>query len=549
MQDSKVPERGGIANSGNIIANAAATAAVTATPAIPTAKERLLAAIHDDPAMPTLGVAVAKVVEIASSSEDSISTLAHYVLADVALTQKILRLSNTVYYRKAAGVPVTTVSRAIYLLGFDTVKTCAMAMLLVDGFGNQRQAQSVRQELLHSLCASIMASELGRHGRFPDAEEASVAALFKNLGKILVAAFDHRLHAQIQRQTQADPEHEQEIISDLLGCSYQRFGESVLQEWKIPEVIVQSLHPLPAGELKKAAHRSEWLRQVVSFSDALAGMMMHPNARGKGIANLIERCSPLLRRFGKCLEIDQPTLETMLRRVDQETRQLADSMDISVTTLWDEVAPTNFLDDVDPVAMDFEFALKSFDSAPAQELGCHPSGKPLNARDRLLAGVQEVTQMLAAERVSLPEMFLLVLETLTSSLGFRFATICLRDQQQSRYVARASVGERYHERQQAFVLTAQPEDSVFHLAMSNNSDMMIADARLPKIQHLLPLWHKNLLPDMRSFMVLPLIVQGKPLGFFYADRATTAEEGVPPDEAALVKTLKSQLIAAMMRKQ
>lgn len=523
--------------------------AAAAAPVVPTAKERLLAAIHEDPAMPTLGVAVAKVVEIASSSEDSISTLAHFVLADVALTQKILRLSNTAHYRKAAGVPVTTVSRAIYLLGFNTVKTCAMAMLLVDGFGNQRQAQSVRQELLHSLCASIMASELGRHSRFPDAEEASVAALFKNLGKMLVAAFDHRLHAQIQRQIHADPEHEQEIISDLLGCSYQRFGESVLQEWKIPEVIVQSLHVLPGGELKKAVHRSEWLRQVVSLSDALAGMMMHPDARGKGIGSLIERSTPLLRRFGKCLEINQPILEAMLRRVDYETRQLADSMEIGVTSVWDEVAPSSVLDDVDPVALDFEFALKSFDTTTTQELRCHPSGKPVNARDRLLAGVQDVTQMLASDSVKLHEMFLLVLETLTSSMGFRFATICLRDQQQSRYVARVSVGELYGERQQGFVLAAQPEDTVFHLAMANNSDMMIADARLPKIQNLLPLWHKNLLPDTRSFMVLPLIVQNKPLGFFYADRATTAEEGVPPDEAALIKTLKSQLIAAMMRKQ
>ena len=519
----------------------------TAPSLIPSAKERLLAAIHDDPAMPTLGVAVAKVVEITSSSEDPISMLAHFVLADVALTQKILRLSNTIYYRKAGGVPVTTVSRAIYLLGFNTIKTSAMAMLLVDGFGSKRQAQSVRQELIHSLCASIMASELGRHSRFPDAEEASVAALFKNIGKILVASFDHRLHAQIQQQLQAHPEQEQEVVSSLLGCSYQRFGENVLQEWKIPDVIIQSLHILPSGELKKAVHRSEWLRQVVSFSDDVASLLMHRDVNEKPAQSMIERCAPLLRRYGKCLEINQGTLEEMLRRVDHETRQLADSIDIPVSAVSSEL---DFAFDAsDPGAqLGNEFTMQSFAADTMQQAQCHPSGKPVNARDRLLAGVQDVTQMLASDNVKLHEMFLLVLETLYASLGFRFVTICLRDQQQSRYIARVSVGELYNERQKAFVLAATPEDSVFHLAMSNNSDLMIADARLPKIQNLLPLWHKNLFPDTRSFMVLPLVLQNKPLGFFYADRASTAEEGVPPDEAALIKTLKSQLIAVMMRK-
>jgi len=45
--------------------------------------------------------------------------------------------------------------------------------------------------------------------------------------------------------------------------------------------------------------------------------------------------------------------------------------------------------------------------------------------------------------------------------------------------------------------------------------------------------------------VLPLVVQRKPFGFFYADRALPAPEGVPADEAALIKTLKGQVLAAL----
>jgi hypothetical protein len=46
---------------------------------------------------------------------------------------------------------------------------------------------------------------------------------------------------------------------------------------------------------------------------------------------------------------------------------------------------------------------------------------------------------------------------------------------------------------------------------------------------------------------LPLVIENKALGLFYADRALTAEEGVPADETALIKTLKGQLMSAMIK--
>ena len=56
---------------------------------------------------------------------------------------------------------------------------------------------------------------------------------------------------------------------------------------------------------------------------------------------------------------------------------------------------------------------------------------------------------------------------------------------------------------------------------------------------------RSLLPDAESFIVLPLVVGKAQLGLFYADRIFTAPEGVPPDETALIKALKAQVVAAL----
>ena len=505
-----------------------------------TTRERLLEKIRADQSLPTLGVAINKVVQITSSGEDSVSDLAHFILSDVALTQKILRLSNTIAYRTLGGVSVTTISRAIFLLGFDTIKSSAMASLLVDGFKDQRQAKSVRKELVHALCASVTAREIAKRSHHPKGEEAAVAALFKNIGRILVASFDHLLYDKIQSLSTQDPQHASEVCKQLLGSSFDRFGEIVLQDWKIPDSIIHALQPIHSDQ-KKPAQGADWIRQVANFSDDLATILVQNNGDKLSVA---ESCLPLVQRYGKALEIDEEQLQLILSIVNKEARQLAITLEVPLATLA-ETASAMKVDD--SVFFD-EFTLPAFNAQQLQSITRHPSGKPSNARDLLLAGVQDATQMLASKEMKLNDLVLLVLETLYGAMGFRFATACLRDLQQAKYTARISVGEKYMERQKEFQFPVDGDASIFHLAMNNNVDLMIADALNPKIQATLPGWHKRLLSDTRSFIVLPLVIENKALGFFYADRALPAPEGVPPDETALVKTLKAQLMSAMTKR-
>ncbi|WP_229425289.1 hypothetical protein [Massilia sp. Se16.2.3] len=181
------------------------------------------------------------------------------------------------------------------------------------------------------------------------------------------------------------------------------------------------------------------------------------------------------------------------------------------------------------------------------EDGVHPSGKPKNARELLLAGVQDVTQLRAGGRARVNEVIPAVLETLYQALGFRFATVCLKDARLGQYRARVSFGAEQARLQAGFAFPAATPSArdLFLLAMENDADLMIADAATPKIRELLPGWHRSLLPDAKSFIVLPLTVGQARLGFFYADRALPAPEGVPPDETALIRALKRQVLAAL----
>ena len=109
------------------------------------------------------------------------------------------------------------------------------------------------------------------------------------------------------------------------------------------------------------------------------------------------------------------------------------------------------------------------------------------------------------------------------------------------------VGTDSSQKQKNFSFSSKDVSDLFGLALANNADLMIEDTSVPKIHRLLPKWHLTNFPCAKSVMILPLLINGRPIGLIYAERDRVAPEGVPPDETALIKTMKDQLLAAMSR--
>jgi HD-like signal output (HDOD) protein len=334
-----------------------------------------------DEDMFALGSSVARVVQMASSDDEGTHALAYYVLSDVALTQRILRLANTVKYRTASGTAVTTISRAISLLGFDNVKTTALAMLLVDALASSEHAYSVRLELEASLCASLVGREMARHSFYQGAEEASIGALFKNLGPLLVASHEHGRYREVKALADSGKYKLAQAAQMILGCSYDALSEAVLGEWKIPDVIMRAQRPLAEGALKVAVNRGEWMRQVASFSLDVARLLAK-NGEPAGT----KEAQALLARYGHALNIDGRQLDELFVAVAQEMTSLLESMNLEPMSRQEEHEGDGL-----PNVL-----LLATLGAGEEEQGSYPSGKPKNARDLLLAGVQDVTQMRAS---------------------------------------------------------------------------------------------------------------------------------------------------------
>lgn len=476
----------------------------------------------------TLGGAVTRVIGMGDTDDHGTADLAYYVVSDIALTQRILRLANAVHFRTMATTQVTTISRAISLLGFDNVRAAALAMLLVDALDVAEHG--VRVELEASLCASLVGREMARHCPHKGAEQAAICALFKNLGPLLLASREPERYREIGALVAAGRHTPSQAAQLILGCSFESLTDAILREWQMPDLIVAAQAPLPDGPLDRGGDRGEWMRRVASFGLDAAHLMGHhhdPAATPEAAA--------LLQRYGEALDLDAAGLADLFDAVQDGMNGMLLSMSL-------ERAPKREPKDwqVSPDVL----ALVAFDSGAVLPDQCYPSGKPMNAHALLLAGVDTATRLIAAG-AGANEVVATALQTLYDALGLRFATVCLRDNRAHQFRARASLGEGRAALQPAFAFPTASSRDIFHLALEKDADMMIADAFSPKIRDLLPGWYRMLLPDAESLIVLPLVVNGVALGLFYGDRTVPAPEGVPAEEEALIKALRAQVLVAL----
>ena len=114
------------------------------------ALQSLLARMQGGSDFPAQSSAVREVSCMASSDHENLRRLSQAVMQDVALSQRLLRLANSSAYRPAGQDSVSTVSRALMVLGMDTVRTLALSLLLFDNVADVPRAGLIRDEFLRA---------------------------------------------------------------------------------------------------------------------------------------------------------------------------------------------------------------------------------------------------------------------------------------------------------------------------------------------------------------------------------------------------------------
>lgn len=521
----------------------------------PNTLESLLSRMRQGSDFPALSEAVAAINQIAASDKESVNKLSNSILRDFALTNKLLKLANTAFYGRAGGGAITTVSRAVVMLGFDTVRSIALSLLLFDNLENREQAQQLKEEFVKVLFAGMLARDMAARAQVKDAEEAFICSMFHNLGRTLSMFYFPQEAEEAAHLMRSGGCSELKASTRALGLSFEELGIGIARSWGFPEQLVLSLKKLPAEKIKKGTSNAERLRVLAGFSNELCDIITStPEAdRSKALARLGAR-------FGDGLPFDQRQLTAQMekslgdiaqfssvvgvhlkhsafaRQASQWTTAVASAGRESMSGDASGVLATSVLGGQVPV-MDSQRSLGGRDVHRTRE----------EIQSILTVGLQDISNALVDDQATPDDVLRMILEVMYTGMSFGHVLLCLQNERQNAMCGEFGFGEHVQALIRAFRFPMLDQVDVFHVALKNNADILITDIDDPRIATRIPAWYrKNVVA--RTFVILPILMKGKPAGMIYADRPNAGDIAIPDKELSLLKALRNQAVLAIRQR-
>lgn len=484
---------------------------------------------------PALSQSITSINKIAGNDSDSLHKLSTAILKDFALTNKLLRLVNTATFGQFQG-KISTISRAVMILGFNTIRNLAVTLMLVEHMQNRGQAAHMREEVLGCFMIGQLGKKLAPKTGIKEPEEAFICSMFHNLGRLLVAFYFHEESLEIKKKTQQG-ETEVRAAESILGVSYASIGREIATIWNLPNQICTSMQPL--GEtIRPARIDSERLQLVANLSNDLFNAISAPTKdRQRHLNNVHTRYRDVITLNARQLnELAQEAVGELLVEAPYFGLQTGKSELLTlIRQTVGEEAPNKA--EISSIQTD-TFVTTALDNS---------NPEPINREASLSSGIQDITNTLV-ESFNLNDLFRMVLETFYRSMQFDRVALFLRDINQPRLMARFGFGYQIDQIVHKVAIPLNHSEDVFHLALVKHTDIFIENVNAESIKHRIPDWYRQNL-NGESFLLLPLVVDKKMLGIMYADMRHAGQLVISPKELSMLKTIRNQVVLGIRQKQ
>ncbi len=502
------------------------------TPADKTVLELLLEEMSKGSDFPALSQTITEINRAVGDENTRANLLTNIILRDVSLTKKLLRLVNAAHYGSFGSHPISTISRAVVILGFDAVRNAAISLLLFEHLRDCAHVDELKGEAVDSFYRGILGRLLAAGAGVRDSEEAFISALFRSLGRLMA-----RFHFYEKTQL-VDQLMEEELLSEeaaalrVFGVDYDQLGLAIAKHWHFPPTLLHAMSPLGSEILKPATSDSGRLQVVANLARDL-----HRSVAGKEPDAQEQAIEALYLRYRDAIQISRESLvETAIKAVETLRNEATIlSVDIRKSTTL-PLRPSK-------AAEKQEAELPSYEMpSPEAEVEENGDNDPTTV---LAQGMQDMTALLLDD-YHLADVFKMVAELMFRTQLFDHVLVCVLDRPTRSLIGRVGMGHNSLSLKENFRIPLAFSPDVFHAATAKGQDILISDATADNIRPRIPDWYVRA-ANAHAFLLLPIVVAGKPLALIYADRKKEALK-IPSQALGLIKALRNQTTLAVRQK-
>ncbi len=237
------------------------------------------------PSPPGVGM---RVLEITRGEDFSADDIANAIMADSALTGRLLKIANSA--QNGAGQPITTVSEATMRLGVRSVRNMALGLSLISANRNGAcERFDYERYWSMSLARAVAAQSISRHKRVCAPSEAYVLGLLCEIGTLALASvypkeYSAMLEAHQGTGVAALGRHEREVFD----IDHSEVGAHMLEDWGLPKNHSESLLAYESfGQLEQSGDAQfDGMVGILWAAEGIAEMLFADENSEAGVWNV-----------------------------------------------------------------------------------------------------------------------------------------------------------------------------------------------------------------------------------------------------------------------
>lgn len=276
--------------------------------------------------LPTLPNVFVSILESVTKERTSADEVAEIIGRDQSLTSRVLAIANSPAYSFRDRIP--TVSRATALLGFDVIKNLVLSVSVFDDFLKGRDVDSFDKTKFweHCLICATVAKEVAHQNQCANPDEAFVAGLLHDVGKIALDAAIRETYSKLLKEASGNGAGSLALERKYLGTDHAEVAGVLSGKWKLPHDISTAIryhHEIPDEGLSTQQER---MTAVVAVADFISW------TDGRGSVDSIH--PPFLNsRAKELVDMNKLDMDKIYEAIDQQIKSTAEIFDLAVPNL------------------------------------------------------------------------------------------------------------------------------------------------------------------------------------------------------------------------
>ena len=263
--------------------------------------------------LPTLPVVVDRIISVASDEQTTTEELAEVISYDQGMTNKLLKLANSIYY--AQKTKVETIKRSITVIGFDEIIGIALGMGILSSFTDKSGLSLDMKALwIHGIGVATISKELAKRTNPAIANKVFIPALLHDMGKVIFSTYFKDEYRKVRQLAMEKKRPLYFAENAVFKLDHAALSALLMKRWNFPQSIMIPcrFHHSPESAPVKYKHQA----LIINLADYLT--------QKAGIGHSGNPVPVTVKNSPKKIGVNQSILKLVidqLRRKEEEIKE------------------------------------------------------------------------------------------------------------------------------------------------------------------------------------------------------------------------------------